>query len=68
VADVHVRTLKRAVEIVGGEQELALRLKVTPSHLALWLQGIETPPGDIFLQAVDLVMEESSPQRPGRAS
>lgn len=68
MADVHVRTLKRAVEIVGGEQELALRLKVTPSHLALWLQGIETPPGDIFLQAVDLVMEVSSPQRPGRAS
>ncbi|HVL36112.1 MAG TPA: hypothetical protein VM489_10620 [Burkholderiales bacterium] len=63
-----MRTLKRAVEIVGGEQELALRLKVTPSHLALWLQGIETPPGDIFLQAVDLVMEVSSPQRPGRAS
>lgn len=54
---VHSKTLQRAAEIVGGEQQLALRLKVTPSHLALWIQGIEQPPGDIFLQAVDLVLD-----------
>ena len=54
---VHAKTLQRAAEIVGGEQQLALRLKVTPSHLALWIQGIELPPGDIFLQAVDLVVD-----------
>jgi DNA-binding transcriptional regulator YdaS (Cro superfamily) len=53
-----VQTLRRAVEIVGGEQELALRLLVTPSHLAAWLDGMETPPGDIFLRAVDLVMQD----------
>ncbi|HWD23814.1 MAG TPA: hypothetical protein VG591_11865 [Burkholderiales bacterium] len=54
---VHAKTLQRAAEIVGGEQQLALRLKVTPSHLALWIQEIELPPGDIFLQAVDLVVD-----------
>lgn len=54
---VHAKTLQRAAEIVGGEQQLALRLKVTPSHLALWIQGIERPPGDIFLKAVDLVVD-----------
>lgn len=54
---VHAKTLQRAAEIVGGEQQLALRLKVTPSHLALWIQGIEPPPGDIFLKAVDLVVD-----------
>jgi hypothetical protein len=57
VPTVHAKTLQRAAEIVGGEQQLALRLKVTPSHLALWIQGIELPPGDIFLQAVDLVVD-----------
>jgi len=57
VAELYVKTLQRAAEICGGEQELALKLKVTPSHLALWLRGIEQPPGAIFLRAVDLVME-----------
>lgn len=58
--DVRARTLKRAAEIVGGEQQLALHLKVTPSHLALWLQEIETPPDYIFLKAVDLVTEHDA--------
>ena len=58
MAGVHVQTLRRAMEIVGGEQELALRLLVTPSHLAAWLDGMETPPGDVFLRAVDLVMQD----------
>lgn len=57
VAEVHVGTLRRAAEIIGGEQELALVLNVTPSHLALWLGGYAEPPGDIFLRAVDLITE-----------
>jgi len=54
---VHVRTLMRAAEIAGGAQELAFRLKVTPSHLSLWLGGLESCPSHIFLKAVDLVLE-----------
>ena len=42
---------------MGGEQQLALHLRVTPSHLALWLEGKEFPPDHIFLKAVDLVTE-----------
>ena len=57
MTELYVKTLQRAAEIVGGEQELAMRLRVTPSHLALWLRGIEPPPGAVFLRAVDLVME-----------
>jgi DNA-binding transcriptional regulator YdaS (Cro superfamily) len=60
VAEVHVRTLIRAAEIVGGEHELALRLKVTPSHLSLWMKGLATPPADVFLRVVDLILEEPS--------
>ncbi len=57
MAAVRVNTLRRAVAIAGGEQELALLLKVTPSHLALWVEGVEAPPGDVFLRAVDLVTD-----------
>jgi hypothetical protein len=56
--DVYVRTLERAAEIEGGAQALALRLKVTPSHLMLWMHGAERPPVEIFLRAVDLVSEQ----------
>ena len=49
--DVYVRTLA-----------LALRLKVTPSHLTLWIQGIERPPVDVFLRAVDLVSDQQFPR------
>jgi DNA-binding transcriptional regulator YdaS (Cro superfamily) len=57
VAEVHVRTLRRTVEIAGGEEELAILLKVTPSHLALWLRAVVEPPADVFLRAVDLISE-----------
>ena len=65
--DVYVRTLERAVQIEGGEEALALRLKVTPSHLALWMQGIERPPVEVFLLAVDLVTDQLFPPPATRA-
>jgi hypothetical protein len=55
---VYIQTLKRAAEIVGGEEELARRLKVTPSHLTLWIDGVVTAPGDVFLKAADIVSEQ----------
>jgi hypothetical protein len=67
VADVHIKTLRRAAEVAGGEQELAVLLKVTPSHLRLWMTGFTDPPGDIFLRAVDVVLGRSlpAPSNPG---
>ena len=69
VPDVYIRTLVRAAEIVGGAQELAFRLKVTPSHLSLWMGGLEPCPGYVFLKAVDLVLEreiaaQTAPREP----
>ena len=60
--DVYLRTLRRAAELVGDQELLARRLKVTPSHLALWIQGVETPPTYVFLRAVDVVAERDSPK------
>jgi len=55
VPTVYIRTFKRAAEIVGGEEALAFQLQVTPSELALWIQGKVSPPGDAFLRATELV-------------
>lgn len=54
---VYARALKRAAEIVGGREQLALHLNVVPSHLALWMDGEEPTPQHIFLKAVDLISE-----------
>jgi hypothetical protein len=61
VAEVHVRTLKRAAQIAGGEQPLAQRLRVEPNDLRRWLAGVEPPPLDVFLLAVDVVTKPSPP-------
>jgi hypothetical protein len=76
VSQVHIRTLARAAQIVGGPLELAFKLKVTPSHLALWMSGAEPCPPNVFLQAVDLVLDRAGqapvkpapPPTPGDAS
>jgi hypothetical protein len=38
-------------------EELAVRLKIMPSHLTLWILGAEPMPPDVFLKAVDLISE-----------
>lgn len=68
VPDVYMRTLIRAAEIVGGAQELAFRLKVTPSHLSLWMGGLEPCPGHVFLKAVDVVLERGMQAQRGPAA
>jgi hypothetical protein len=57
VATVHARTLKRAADICGGEEQLAAWLRVTPRHLNRWIEGLAQPPTDVFLRAVDLVVD-----------
>jgi hypothetical protein len=61
-SEIFMRTLRRAAELVGGEQQLAMELRVTPSHLALWLSGAEQPSIDVFLRAVALIHRREFPQ------
>jgi hypothetical protein len=58
LAHVYMRTLQRAADIVGGPDALAQKLRVTPSHLELWLKGLESPREEIFLRAVDIVSDD----------
>jgi len=55
---VRVQTLRRAAEIVGGPAQLRLYLNVSALCLAAWMTGIDNMPTQVFLKAVDLVMDE----------
>jgi DNA-binding transcriptional regulator YdaS (Cro superfamily) len=61
-SDLYLRTLRRASELIGDDEALARRLRVTPSHLALWIEGVESPPTYVFLRAVDVVSEHEAPK------
>jgi hypothetical protein len=54
---VHTRALRRAAELLGGNDALRLYLGVTPVILGIWMQGRIAPPSDVFLQVVDLLFE-----------
>ena len=61
---VRVQTLRRAAEIVGGPAQLRLYLNVSALCLAAWMTGVDNMPTQVFLKAVDLVMEEASSKKP----
>ena len=61
---MRVQTLRRAAEIVGGPAQLRLYLNVSAICLAAWMTGIDNMPTQVFLKAVDLVMEEASSKKP----
>jgi hypothetical protein len=60
---VYVSTLKQAGVILGGEKQLARHLRVPLEELKRWLSGSEDPPRQVFLRAVDVVLEGSSPRK-----
>lgn len=55
-ASVHARTLHRACELLGGMDTASRHFGVPPEALARWIGGVEDPPLDIFLKAVDVVL------------
>ena len=60
MATVHARTLRRAAELLGSEEALALRLNVTLGHLAWWMKDVARTPADVFLRAVDIITEHEA--------
>ncbi len=55
-----VRTLavRRAAEILGGSRALRTYLNASALVVGLWISGAATPPPDIFLKVVDLIIEK----------
>jgi hypothetical protein len=57
-SQVHVRTLAKAAELIGGERALARYLRVPMAELFVWMRGATPVPDRIFLRAVDLVLND----------
>lgn len=55
--DIHKRALRRAAEILGGNEELRLHLGASEAEFASWAERRELP-RDIFLRLVDIITEE----------
>lgn len=57
MSQLHARLLQRAADKLGGMEELARFLQVPETRLRIWMRGLISPPGDVFLKLVDLVEE-----------
>ena len=56
---VYNRILRKAADIVGGERALARYLKVPQEELYAWMRpGAAPPPPAVFLNAVDVVLND----------
>jgi hypothetical protein len=60
-SSVYSRTLQKAVELMGSRAKLCRYLRVPATDLDQWISDERTPPLGVFLRAVDLVIEETSP-------
>jgi DNA-binding transcriptional regulator YiaG len=54
---IHTRALRRAQEILGGNERLRDYLGVSEGDLSAWTQQCELPQ-TIFLRLVDLITQE----------
>ena len=52
---VYTRTVRRAVDDVGGIEQLASLLKVSATEIESWLSGKSSPGNALFLKMLDIV-------------
>ena len=55
--EIHQRALRRAAEILGGDEQLRLHLGATENDFASWT-GLRELPRTIFLRLVDIITDE----------
>ena len=55
--DIHTRALKRAAEILGGEDKLMIFLGASEVDYSSWMSQHELP-RNIFLRLVDLITDD----------
>jgi DNA-binding transcriptional regulator YdaS (Cro superfamily) len=60
VHTIHLRTVQRAAEVLGGIEALQGHLGVPMTHLSLWLEGTAPVPTEVFLRCVDVVLPAGS--------
>jgi DNA-binding transcriptional regulator YiaG len=52
---VYTRTVRRAIEDVGGVEQLASLLGISTTEIESWLSGKSSPSNALFLQLLDIV-------------
>jgi DNA-binding transcriptional regulator YiaG len=52
---VYIRTARRAIQDVGGAEQLAALLDVSTAEIQSWLSGKTSPGNGHFLQMLDIV-------------
>lgn len=60
--DIHKRALKRAAEILGGDEKLRLHLGASEIDFSAW-NGARELPRNIFLRLVDIITDEIPARR-----
>ena len=55
--EIHKRALRRAAEILGGNEQLRVHLGATEGDFALW-NGAHELPRTVFLRLVDIITDE----------
>lgn len=66
--EIHQRALRRAAQILGGDEQLRLHLGATETDFASW-NGVRELPRAVFLRLVDIITDEEvrKVQRAARA-
>jgi hypothetical protein len=59
---VRPRCIQRAAELLGGYDQLAMRLQVKLDHLLQWVNGFEPTPNRVFLAVVDIIIDHQIDQ------
>jgi transcriptional regulator with XRE-family HTH domain len=57
---VYTRTVRRAIDDVGGIEQLASLLKVSAAEIESWLSGKSSPSNALFLKMLDIVAKGPS--------
>ena len=55
--DIHIRALRCATQILGGEEELRLYLQASEGDFSTWMGQTELPK-PVFLRLVDIITGE----------
>ena len=59
-SSVYSRAIRRAADVLGSEQALAVRLNVSAPTIRRWARGDRKPPLRYFLMAVDVLDENQA--------
>ena len=59
------RAVAKAVQILGGEEALAVRLGLTPGTIKLLMVGKIPVPQQVFLKVVDILSDDDPPSTGG---